>query len=250
MLKPDAEIQKTARFSACLCSVIIPAYNEEAFIAQAIRSVQQHYTPLEIIVVANSCTDNTAAIAKEYGARVIETDTQGISFAKNLGAKEAKGAVYLFMDADCIMQQGFIDAVIHAIMQGYDGGKARLKTYDDPSLKSKALDLIRDILSRLWERVPNLDKSGGGALTYLTQDLFTKIAQCYGEAWNSRQLVMEDIDFHTKIKKQGRYKYLVNPCVLTSARRFIEEGYLCSALEDLLHLLNPKGKTRARWGKK
>ena len=233
-------------------SIIIPAYNEERFIADAILSVkQQTPEPLETIVVANSCTDRTAEIARDYGAKVIETPVQGISYAKNLGAREARGDVLAFMDADCKMQEGLTEAVVRTVLKGYDGGKAKIVIYDDTSLKAKAIDLFRDVTSRALERVQNLDYSGTGAFTFATRELFKKIENFYGEGWNTNKKVLEDIDFHMRIKKHGRYKYLTEACALTSARRFLEEGYLSCYVEDAIHGVLPwKDNIRGRWQKK
>ena len=50
-----------------LVSVIIPVYNGEAFLAEAISSVlRQNYEPMEIIIVDDGSTDGSAAIAKSY----------------------------------------------------------------------------------------------------------------------------------------------------------------------------------------
>lgn len=84
-------------------SVIIPVYNGEQFLKQAIANIQkQNYHPLEIIVVDDGSTDKTAAIAAEYKEyiRYFYQPNQGPAAARNLGIKQAKGNVIAFLDVD------------------------------------------------------------------------------------------------------------------------------------------------------
>ena len=56
-------------------SVIVPAHNSETYIGRGLVSIRnQTFTDYELIVVCDSCTDNTEEIAKEYGARTFAVD--------------------------------------------------------------------------------------------------------------------------------------------------------------------------------
>ena len=84
-------------------SVIMPAYQSEAFIASSIRSAQmQTLRPLEILVVDDGSTDNTAEAAAACGdlVRVIRQANGGPASARNTGAREARGEWLAFLDAD------------------------------------------------------------------------------------------------------------------------------------------------------
>ena len=82
-------------------SVVIPAYQEARRIGAAIESVlAQTLQPLEIIVVDDGSTDDTAAIADRYGARVLQQRNAGISAARNRGIDEAAGEWIALLDAD------------------------------------------------------------------------------------------------------------------------------------------------------
>jgi glycosyltransferase involved in cell wall biosynthesis len=86
-------------------SVIIPAYNREAYISDAIESIlRQTLPPAEIIVVDDGSTDRTAAIALSYGEKVrcISQENQGCGAARNTGLKEARGDLIAFLDSDDI----------------------------------------------------------------------------------------------------------------------------------------------------
>lgn len=82
-------------------SVIIPARNSEAYIRKMLDSIkEQTFTDYELIVVCDSCTDNTAAIAREYTDLVYETDCGNDGLARNIGLEHATGEWVLFADDD------------------------------------------------------------------------------------------------------------------------------------------------------
>lgn len=84
-------------------SVIIPVYNGEAFLKEAIQSIQQqNYQPLEIIVVDDGSTDRTAEIANSYGnlVRYAYQSNRGPAAARNKGLGMAHGNIIAFLDAD------------------------------------------------------------------------------------------------------------------------------------------------------
>ena len=86
-------------------SVIIPAYNAQNTIGQAVtQSLAQAKGSLqiEVIVVDDGSTDNTAEIAKASGARVLRQQNSGPASARNKGWRSASGGIICFTDADCI----------------------------------------------------------------------------------------------------------------------------------------------------
>ena len=119
---PPAE--KPGKASAAI-SIIIPARNEEANIARLLESIQQQSSqPLETIVVNDGSTDNTASIASQLGARVIDVAAlpdgwMGKPWACQQGAhaantaNSATGDWLLFLDADLILEP----SALHALSQ-------------------------------------------------------------------------------------------------------------------------------------
>ena len=86
-----------------LFSFIIPAINEERYIANTIdairRNVEGRY-PYEIIVVENGSSDRTVDIIKDKGVRVIYKKGVTIGRLRNAGVAEARGGIIVFLDAD------------------------------------------------------------------------------------------------------------------------------------------------------
>ena len=97
-----------------LISVIIPAYNEEKNIEKCLHALEIQTIPkktYEIIVVDGGSTDHTKLIAERYSNKVLNENTS-ISFARNLGAKHAKGNVILFIDADVIISKNTLQNIL------------------------------------------------------------------------------------------------------------------------------------------
>lgn len=86
-----------------LVSVIIPVYNCDRYLAEAIESVlAQTYQPLEIIVVDDGSTDGSAEVARRFSSSVqYHYQTQsGAAAARNYGTELAQGSFFAFLDAD------------------------------------------------------------------------------------------------------------------------------------------------------
>ena len=87
---------------ACLrLTIIVPAFNEEAWLAPTLDSVHaaaerlcaRSRVDLEMIVVDNNSNDGTATVARSRGATVVQEPVQGIARARNTGARHAVGDV-------------------------------------------------------------------------------------------------------------------------------------------------------------
>jgi glycosyltransferase involved in cell wall biosynthesis len=84
-----------------LVSVVIPCYNSARYLAETIESVRlQTYPRIEIIVVDDGSTDETAKIARSYGVHYIYQANRGISAARNTGIVHSRGKYVLFLDHD------------------------------------------------------------------------------------------------------------------------------------------------------
>lgn len=101
-------------------SVIIPTYNRARFVVKAIESVlRQSVTGLELIVVDDGSTDDTRAVLKEYSHRIryIHQKNAGVSAARNLGIREARGKWVAFLDSDDEWTKDYLSTQIEQIMQ-------------------------------------------------------------------------------------------------------------------------------------
>jgi cellulose synthase/poly-beta-1,6-N-acetylglucosamine synthase-like glycosyltransferase len=96
-----------------MISVIIPARNEEKNLPELLESLkhQTYKKKFEIIIVDGKSKDRTREIARSYGCKVIVQRKLGISNARNLGWKKAKGNVLIFLEADHKVNRDFIKNV-------------------------------------------------------------------------------------------------------------------------------------------
>ena len=82
-------------------SIIIPAHNSENHIRKALESIKsQTFTDYELIVICDSCNDNTQKVAEEYGAITERVGFGRDGLTRNRGLAKAKGDWVLFMDDD------------------------------------------------------------------------------------------------------------------------------------------------------
>ena len=98
-----------------LVSVVMPAFEEEAFIAEALGSLlAQTYQPVEIIVVDDGSSDRTAEIAAAHDVRLLRRPHRGSAAARNAGLAVARGEYWTIVDADDVMPpEGLCGQVAH-----------------------------------------------------------------------------------------------------------------------------------------
>lgn len=109
-----------------LVSVIIPAYNQAAYISDAIQSVlDQTYTNWELIVVDDGSTDATAdAVARVSDSRLryVFQENRGLPGARNTGIRHSSGEYFAFLDADDTFRPGKLAAHLEHFAQNPDTG--------------------------------------------------------------------------------------------------------------------------------
>lgn len=110
-------------------SVIIPTYNEESVIIECLTSLsKQTNKDFEVIVVDDGSTDTTplklrgASNTLNYKLIVFNGKHQGPGAARNLGAKQAKGDILVFVDADMTFDHHFLKMLVKPIISGKSKG--------------------------------------------------------------------------------------------------------------------------------
>ena len=102
----------------CTASIIIPCYNGERFLAQAIdAALAQTYPHCEIIVVDDGSSDGSAAIMQNYAGRIriVRQANAGLPAARNAGTHASTGSYLAFLDADDYWQPDFIEKMVQAL---------------------------------------------------------------------------------------------------------------------------------------
>jgi len=200
-------------------SVIIPAYNEERYIAATIESVQ-HQTycgPLEVIVVANGCSDRTAEIARRYTRQVYVKNKANLSAARNLGARHSRGDILVFLDADTRMSLTVMQHIIelyHRSSQDFFIGKCAVQP-DGDEVPAHILVGVKNIMHKMGLGC------GGVGILFCNRALFCTIG-----GFNETLHIFEFSDFIKKATEMGASVMYVSECVTTSMRRYRNMGYL------------------------
>ena len=97
-------------------SVIVPTWNEAAYLPRLFESLQRQTVPPDEVLVADSgSSDGTPDVARAAGATVVEGEQRGPGEGRNRGARAATGDVLLFVDADCLLPANLIESVFLAL---------------------------------------------------------------------------------------------------------------------------------------
>jgi glycosyltransferase involved in cell wall biosynthesis len=110
---------------APLVSAVIPAYNAQAYVAQAIESVlAQTYAPVEIVVVDDGSDDGTERVVRGFGPRVrlYRQAHGGPGAARNLGVAKSTGPLLAFLDADDLWMPDKLERQVEALQQSSECG--------------------------------------------------------------------------------------------------------------------------------
>jgi glycosyltransferase involved in cell wall biosynthesis len=95
-------------------SIVIPVKNDASGLSSCLQSIQRaanERVSYEVLVVDNGSSDESVAAARQHGAKVLLAPEVTVSTLRNLGAKEAKGDVLAFIDADCTVAETWFEAL-------------------------------------------------------------------------------------------------------------------------------------------
>lgn len=197
-------------------SVIIPALNEAAHMTACVQAVRRLDPQVEVIVADGGSRDETPALARAAGARVV-LGPRGRGPQLNAGAAVATGDVFVFLHADTrlpanafpLLRALFADPLVQV-------AKFRL-SFDDP-------DWLLALAARLmW--FDSLLTSYGDQCMVMRRDLFSALGGFPN--WP----LFEDVELFRRARARTRV-HVVPAQVVTSARRFRANGILRQLLHD------------------
>ena len=212
-------------------SIVIPAYNEEAYLGDCLRHVLDEVAkagacgPVEVVVVDNASTDATPEVASSFpGVRVVHEPDKGLTKARQRGLDEARGAIIGYVDADTRMPAGWICTVVGAF--DADPGTVCVSgpyVYYDLRAGSKLLVRAYWWLARPVAAITGYMAVGGNFAA--RRDLLLKI----GGFDRSIAFYGEDTDIARRLSEVGRVRFLMQLVMQTSARRLKAEGLVRTA---------------------
>jgi rSAM/selenodomain-associated transferase 2/rSAM/selenodomain-associated transferase 1 len=190
-------------------SIIIPALNEAATIVRTLLHLER-VDNLEVIVVDGGSIDETAALARSRGAKLIQSNP-GKAIQMNAGAAAAAGDILVFLHADTLLPEGFRDQIVSALNQkGVAAGAFRL-SIDSTALGIRFIECMANLRSRL------LQLPYGDQALFMKKSLFDEIGGF------PELLIMEDFILVRRLKYKGKIIIVPKP-VATSPRRWLHLG--------------------------
>lgn len=207
-------------------SFIAPCFNEEDWIPRLLSSLNRcdiDFTKVEFIVVDNCSTDLTVdtvwniAPSLKYPVRIIHEFRPGVSFARNSGAKAAKGETLIFIDADNRLTPEFVDQVckLHA-NPDFCGGTIR--TLAEPG------NLIGSLVFYCLEAIKMISPKPFGK-SVARREAFFQVG-----GFDPKIKLGENVVFTSKLKRLAKFgskqfSHIRAP-IFCSLRRFDKVGYL------------------------
>jgi glycosyltransferase involved in cell wall biosynthesis len=198
-------------------SIIVPAYNESAWLPASLKALQRAVSavPLagEIIVVDNNSSDDTAVIAREAGATVVFEPVNQISRARNAGAAEAQGRYLVFVDADTHVSPVLLAQALDNLQSGCCAGGGALVEFDVPLNTAARAGLA------VWNRISARLQLAAGCFVYCRREAYLA-AGGFSEA----VYASEEIWFSRRIRRWGTkqglaFCLITEPKALSSGRK-------------------------------
>ncbi|MEE2708826.1 MAG: TIGR04283 family arsenosugar biosynthesis glycosyltransferase [Gemmatimonadota bacterium] len=193
-------------------SVIIPTYNEEGKVGWCLKQFHDASDQVEIILVDGGSSDQTVTIAEQASVgRVVHSTERGRAAQMNRGAVEAKGDLFLFLHADTLLPDGWVDLISVSIYdRGMIGGRFRL-SISDSGFVYRLITFGSNFRSRRFGVIY------GDQAIYTSRDMFAKTGGFPPTP------VFEDSEFCDLLKQEGCLDWIDVP-VVTSSRRWKRRG--------------------------
>ena len=228
-----------------LVSVIMPAFNAERYIGDAIRSVlEQRYANWELIITNNASTDGTEDVIKQFNdprVRVLYEPRKGVSRARNLALEHMNGDHFCFLDADDMLPPNSLSDRVEILLADPDvnfvdgrvdhldhltGARSPMHT---PSYRGDAFPLLMVLSARVF--------MGFSWMIRRTPATDLRLPEHMTHA--------EDLAFYLSISRSGLYACTPNTVLVyrtghTSAMsdiRALDRGYM--DLQQLVRTLSP-----------
>jgi cellulose synthase/poly-beta-1,6-N-acetylglucosamine synthase-like glycosyltransferase len=193
--------------------IVIPAHDEESGVATTVRSCRDATYPslfFDVLVIADNCTDSTAALAREAGARVVErfddvNKSKGFAIEFLLESLERSGELagldaVVIVDADTTIDPGLLAAFDRALRAGHDWLQAYYTVANpDQSLRTRLMTYAFSLFNGVMQLGQNALGSSAGfkgnGMCLSTRGLRRWPWRCYG--------LVEDMEYSWTLRVAG-----------------------------------------------
>jgi glycosyltransferase involved in cell wall biosynthesis len=186
--------------SAPLVSVVVPVYNGERFLGEALESIfWQTYRDFEVIAIDDGSTDGTAEILRACPAvRYLYQQNRGLSAARNAGIAAARGELIALMDDDDVWAPDKLERQVGALRDHPDLGYATGLTREFVQPGTVLPDWIDP------EKVGRLSPSPVPSTWLVRRESFERVGD-----FDTQFRLAEDVDWLARAKDMGIYPLLV-----------------------------------------
>jgi glycosyltransferase involved in cell wall biosynthesis len=232
-------------------SIIIPAYNEQAWIAQTLNAIGRaqsrlpHAAASEVILVDNGSSDGTVELAGSHNPlvqfRIEHCPTLGAARARNWGAIRARGDILVFVDADTLMPEEVLVRVLeHCDVRQFEAGMFSLGARDG------------GLRAHFWwffwnqvRRLPLAKAKAMPALMFCTRSVFEQLGP-----FDERVVIGEEWPILAGLYRQRRSRLIYDRQLIgrTSSRRMERQpfGYCRTFLKWVWAVVDFRGRVSYR----
>ena len=183
----------------CKISVIVPVYNTEQYLPRCLDSIlSQSFTDFELLLIDDGSTDDSGAICDAYvekddRIRVFHKENGGVSSARNLGLKEAKGEWICFVDSDDELLAGGLQTMVDGISEEVDLVMAGYFELEGESLQTDTSSYGKDGI---------IDRNEALHMMYPSADM-PYMGYPWGKLFKSNLVLERNLSFdeHVRIKE-------------------------------------------------
>lgn len=200
-----------------MVSIIIPTYNEEKNITGLLGSFSDRFPDgdYELIVVDGGSDDGTVEKAAGFPVEIIRCG-RGRALQLNRGAEAARGEILFFLHADCMLEDGSLEAVERAVAGGSVGGGLSQKL-PPGRLVYRSIEASGNIRAGLFK------------IFYGDQAIFARRDVFFDIGGFDEVDLLEDVMFSIKLAKAGKV-VLLDKKVYASPRRWEAQGIAKASL--------------------
>lgn len=185
-----------------LVSIIIPVFNGEKYVKEAIDSaLAQTYENIEIVVINDGSTDNTEKVCKNYGDKIVyfSQENKGVSHALNIGIEKMNGEYFSWLSHDDLYYPNKVQQQIE-VLRSYDfeykiiSNRANLVNEQGNIIRRrKSKNRHKTILGTTFYK-RNLIKNPSGIAMMIHKDVFNEVG-----LFNTKYKYIQDFDLWQKI---------------------------------------------------
>jgi len=195
-------------------SIIIITLNEEDYLPDLLESIdRQEYDDYEVIVSDADSEDRTPEIARERDVHLIQSRGKGPGHGRNRGAKEAKGDILFFLDADSeLIGTRVLDNIVESIEDGGNVVGTSTAVIKGKTIRGRLFFRLSNLYMKIVNRT-GITFMAPGSFQYIKRDIFEKIG-----GYDEDLPFYEDEDMVSRAMNHGGFETLSKQHYMSSRR--------------------------------